>query len=217
MSSWSVPPEPMVTTWSILMEGAGCQVPHPIHGEPPWVLILRRSRWAPPPAPRILRWRLRTEPRSHPLRTALVQASHRERPGLVSRLQSRHGRRSCMSNLVRERTEETAPARVAASHSALVGDLLLVIEMSMDRRSFGEKVPRSDRLRAEPAGPRAWPSAPWRRPRRARTGPRGHRGPRGRSIPGEPGTPPGPLWRRGRPAWPARRRWWSSRRSSGGP
>ena len=55
LSSWSVPPEPTGWTWSITMEGAGCQVPHPVQGDPPWVFTFRRSRWAPPPAPRILR------------------------------------------------------------------------------------------------------------------------------------------------------------------
>ena len=51
----SVPPEPTGWTWSITMLEAGCQVPHPVQEEPPWVFTLRRSRWAPPPAPRILR------------------------------------------------------------------------------------------------------------------------------------------------------------------
>ncbi len=155
LSSRSVPRLAMGTTWSITMEGAGCHEPQPMQEAPPWVLTRRRSRWAPPPAPRILRWRLRTEPRSHTLRIALVQASHRERPGRVSRWQSRHGRRSCMSGLVSRESRGVASARIAAPRSTLVGDLPVVMDMSMAPRSFGKKVPRSDRLLAGTAGPRA--------------------------------------------------------------
>ena len=53
-----------------------------------------------------------------------------------------------MSGLVSGESRGTASARIAASHSALVGDLLLVIEMSMACRFFGEKMPRSGLLLA---------------------------------------------------------------------